>query len=124
MAQTFNIPNTGLVVGSQTFGPFAVVAGVSKVEFHTNPRVLFNNTGGFQLLSDMWIDIATDPGGADWRQMFGTGIFSDPNFTDGKTGSTSDCFTRFAVIPSPCQLRIRTDSKVAYTLTGAFIVVN
>lgn len=130
MATTFTVPTTPLSIGETPFGPFSVPSGVAGIELHFPPRGLFNNTGGFQFLSQLWIDVSLD-GGTTWSSptpstpgAFGTGIFSDPTFVDGKTGSTTDVVSRWTPIPSPCQIRLRAVTVVPFSLAGASIVVS
>lgn len=129
MAQTFTIPSTAVPIGETTFGPFAVPAGVSTIALHFNPRTLFNNTGGFQLLAQLWIDVSLD-GGVTWSSpkpstpgAYGTGIFSDPTFVESRTGSTTDIVSTWSPLPSPCTLRARAVAVVAFTFAGASLVV-
>lgn len=128
MPQTFNIPTTVLSLGETPFGPFSVPANVAEIALHFNPTLLLNVGGGFQFLAQLWVDSSLD-GGVTWSSptlstpgAFGTGFFSDPLFLDSKTG-LPDCVSRWNPIPSPCLLRARVVTVVAFTLLGASLVV-
>ena len=116
MATTYEVTAVPIPIGDSIFGPFPVASGVQSITLR-QIRTGLPDTGS--LLAEAKIDVSVD-GGANYLFYASTGIIGGTAI--GRDG-TSDLTSQFSPFPSPSLVKIRVTAFVAFTLTGASVIL-